>query len=139
MKLYENGVYLVNGSELIEDAPSAAEEILSKTGKSITKEEAADGMDCPMEAIYETKLLYHFHEYIRRLMKEEQELSVEELLQKNPDLILVTNELGYGVVPVDRFDREYREKTGRVCCEIAKQATEVHRVICGIGTVIKHG
>ena len=59
--------------------------------------------------------------------------------QKNPDLILVTNELGYGVVPVDRFDREYREKTGRVCCEIAKQATEVHRVICGIGTVIKHG
>ena len=41
MKLYENGVYLVNGSELIEDAPSAAEEILSKTGKSITKEEAA--------------------------------------------------------------------------------------------------
>ena len=105
----------------------------------IAKEEAADGMDCPMEAIYETKLLYHFHEYIRRLMKEEQELSVEELLQKNPDLILVTNELGYGVVPVDRFDREYREKTGRVCCEIAKQATEVHRVICGIGTVIKHG
>lgn len=89
--------------------------------------------------IYTTKLLYHFHEYIRRLMQEEQELSVEELLQKNPDLILVTNELGYGVVPVDRFDREYREKTGRVCCEIAKQATEVHRVICGIGTVIKHG
>ena len=41
MKLYKNGVYLVNGSELIEDAPSAAEEILSKTGKSITKEEAA--------------------------------------------------------------------------------------------------
>ena len=54
---------------------------------------------------------------------------MEELLQKNPDLILVTNELGYGVVPVDRFDREYREKPGRVCCAIAKQATEVHRVI----------
>ena len=31
----------------------------------IAKEEAADGMDCPMEAIYETKLLYHFHEYIK--------------------------------------------------------------------------
>ena len=90
----------------------------------ISRDEAADGRTCPLH---------------RRLMKEEQELSVEELLQKNPDLILVTNELGYGVVPVDRFDREYREKTGRVCCEIAKQATEVHRVICGIGTVIKHG
>ena len=36
----------------------------------IAKEEAADGMDCPMEAIYETKLLYHFHEYIKRCMEE---------------------------------------------------------------------
>ncbi len=105
----------------------------------ISREEAVDGQTCPLEMIYTTKLLYHFHEYIRRLMKEGQEFSVEELLQKNPDLVLVTNELGYGVVPIDRFDREYREKTGRVCCEIAKQATEVHRVICGIGTVIKHG
>ena len=51
----------------------------------------------------------------------------------------MTNELGYGVVPTDSFDRAYREKTGRVCCRIAKEADEVHRVVCGIGTVIKHG
>ncbi len=41
MKLYENGVYLVNGNELIEDSNTASQEILSKTGKDITKEEAA--------------------------------------------------------------------------------------------------
>ena len=41
MKLYENGVYLLNGKELIEDGAGSAEEILSKTGKSVTKEEAA--------------------------------------------------------------------------------------------------
>ena len=86
----------------------------------IAKEEAADGMDCPMEAIYETKLLYHFHEYIKRCMEANQEL-------------------GYGVVPIDKFDRAYREKTGRVCCQAARRASEVHRVVCGIGTVIKHG
>ena len=101
--------------------------------------EAADGRTCPLHMIYTTKLLYHFHEYIRRLMKEEQELSVEELLQKKSDLILVTNELGYRVVLLTALTRNTREKTGRVCCEIAKQATEVHRVICGIRTVIKHG
>ena len=53
--------------------------------------------------------------------------------------MLVTNELGYGVVPIDKFDRAYREKTGRVCCQAARRASEVHRVVCGIGTVIKHG
>lgn len=105
----------------------------------IKREEAADGADCPMEMLYRTRLLYHFHEYIRRLMKDGQEFSLERLKRENPGVVLVTNELGYGVVPVDRFDREYREKTGRICCQIAKEAVQVHRVVCGIGMVIKDG
>ena len=105
----------------------------------ISREEAVDGKTCPLEMIYTTKLLYHFHEYIRRCMEEERKLDLDELERQNPDIVLVTNELGYGVVPVDKFDRAYREKTGRVCCQVAKRASEVHRVVCGIGTVIKHG
>lgn len=104
----------------------------------ISREEAADGMVCAPEDIYRVKLLYHFHEYIRRMMQTGQEFSMERLLRENPGIVLVTNELGYGVVPIDKFDREYREKTGRVCCEIAKRAKEVHRVVCGLGTVIKN-
>ncbi len=104
----------------------------------IARENAADGADCPLEAIFEAKLLYHFHEYIRRMLQAGQELDLEKLQRENPDIVLVTNELGYGVVPIDQFDREYREKTGHVCCEVAKRASEVHRVVCGIGTVIKH-
>ncbi|MCD8249573.1 MAG: bifunctional adenosylcobinamide kinase/adenosylcobinamide-phosphate guanylyltransferase [Lachnospiraceae bacterium] len=104
----------------------------------IAREDAADGADCPLEAIFNVKLLYHFHEYIRRLMQAKEELDFDRLQRENPDIVLVTNELGYGVVPVDQFDRAYREKTGRVCCEIAKRADEVHRVVCGIGTVIRH-
>lgn len=101
--------------------------------------DGTDGAVCPLEELYRTRLLYHFHEYIRRLMEAGQEFDLERLLEENPDIVLVTNELGYGVVPVDRFDREYREKTGRICCQLAKRAEEVHRVVCGIGTVIKHG
>lgn len=104
----------------------------------VRREDTADGMSCPLDTIYSTKLLYHFHEYIRRLMEAGKEFSLESLMEKNPDIILVTNELGYGVVPIDQFDRAYREKTGRVCCQAAKEAKEVHRVVCGIGTVIKH-
>lgn len=105
----------------------------------VSKEEAADGAVCPMEELYQTKLLYHFHEYIQRMMKAGQEFSVERLKEENPKVILVTNELGCGVVPVDQFDRAYREKTGRICCQIAREAVQVHRVVCGIGTVIKDG
>ena len=83
--------------------------------------------------------LFHFHEYIRRML--EQEMSVQDLAEqlwmKNPDLVLISNELGYGVVPMDVFDRNYRETTGRVCTEIASEADAVYRVVCGIGTKIK--
>lgn len=41
MKLYENGVYLINGRELVEDGKGGAEAVKSKTGNSVTKEEAA--------------------------------------------------------------------------------------------------
>lgn len=41
MKLYENGVYLINGTELVEDGKNGAEAVRSKTGNSVTKEEAA--------------------------------------------------------------------------------------------------
>ncbi|WP_243038271.1 bifunctional adenosylcobinamide kinase/adenosylcobinamide-phosphate guanylyltransferase [Blautia sp. AF34-10] len=59
------------------------------------------------------------------------------LLQKNPEICIVTNELGYGVVPIEPFDRKWREKTGRICTELAAKADSVTRVVCGIGILLK--
>ena len=64
-------------------------------------------------------------------------VSLEELLQKNPEICIVTNELGYGVVPIEPFDRKWREKTGRICTELAAKADSVTRVVCGIGILLK--
>ena len=41
MKLYENGVYLLNGTEIIEDTADVKQILAAKTGKEVTKEEAA--------------------------------------------------------------------------------------------------
>lgn len=41
IKLYENGVYLLNGTEIIEDVNGAQEAVAAKTGQQSTKEEAA--------------------------------------------------------------------------------------------------
>lgn len=39
--LANGGVYLVNGTELISDGPEALTALAAKTGKAVTKEEAA--------------------------------------------------------------------------------------------------
>ena len=40
MKLYENGVYLVNGTTLIEDNHEASAKLAATCGKTVDKEEA---------------------------------------------------------------------------------------------------
>lgn len=107
----------------------------------IKKEEMEDGASCVLEALFACSCMNHFHEWVKRAL--EQGIDLEDLEQRleeeNPDLVVITNELGYGVVPVEQADRTYRELHGRICCRLAAQASEVHRVVCGIGMVIKHG
>ena len=43
VKLYEKGVYLLNGSEIVEDNADSGAIISQKTGTSISKDEAKKG------------------------------------------------------------------------------------------------
>lgn len=107
----------------------------------LKEEDFTDGAVCGWEEIFHARAVIHFHEYVRRRLAEGRKLGglAAELLQKNPEVVVIANELGSGVVPVDAFDREYREAVGRICCDLAREAKSVHRVVCGIGTVIKDG
>ncbi|MBQ8815324.1 MAG: bifunctional adenosylcobinamide kinase/adenosylcobinamide-phosphate guanylyltransferase [Lachnospiraceae bacterium] len=89
-----------------------------------------------------TVAVNHLHLYIRSALQNgrtQDEIQTEILfwLETNPELILVTDEIGYGIVPMDPFEREYREVTGRICCVLAQKAETVIRVCCGLGSVIK--
>jgi len=52
-------------------------------------------------------------------------------------VVIISQDLGSGLVPMDPFERMYREQLGRVNCLIAKDSCEVIRVVCGVGTKIK--
>ena len=51
--------------------------------------------------------------------------------------IVVCDEVGCGVIPLEKRDRQAREAIGRLCVLLAKNADRVVRVIAGIPTVIK--
>ncbi len=86
-----------------------------------------------------SRALYGLENEVARCLREgvEPEPLVEELCRVNPDIIIICRELGCGVVPVERFDREWRERTGRICCELAKTAESVERVLCGLPMKLK--
>ncbi len=114
---------------------------LNKT--DIQKENTIEGATCKWEELLEKPLVNHFHLWIKRMLEEGKDGKdvyslISQILLNNPNVVIIVDELGCGIVPMEAFDREYRELTGRVCCAIAKEAKEVHRVVCGIGMVIKH-
>lgn len=81
----------------------------------------------------------NLNKWIRKRIKEggRAEEEIISFVKKNPLSIIICDEIGNGIVPVDPFERVYRERTGRMLIDIAKEADEVWRVICGIGQKIK--
>lgn len=55
------------------------------------------------------------------------------------DLVAVTNEVGYGIVPVSPLSRFFRDCAGRVNQRMAAYADEVYLVVSGIPVQIKGG
>ena len=60
--------------------------------------------------------------------------SLEELLGYEA---VICDEVGCGVVPLERRDRERREAIGRLCCQLAREAQAVYRLQCGLAMRLK--
>ena len=85
------------------------------------------------------------YERIPRTVQEETEAAVKRQLDvlindanaANCLLVLVTNELGSGIVPEHHVSRVFRDIAGRVNQHLARRADEVYWCVCGIPVKIK--
>lgn len=81
-----------------------------------------------------------FHLIMKQWIKDGRDYKEElAFIRNNPSWLIIANEVGSGIVPMDKSDRIWREEVGRALCELAKEADEVYRVYCGIPTMIKGG
>ncbi len=126
---------------------------------AVDAEDILDGNTCPFLSSIPTttyKGIRDFHSYIKRYLMEVNNLveagnpkldegsvkenlikEMEGFLDSNPNFIIISDEIGCGVVPMSVFDREYREMVGRICSYLAHIAEEVVRVSCGLGRRLK--
>ena len=86
-----------------------------------------------------SRIFPEFHETVRRALESGEDIRAfaQAFCAAHPDAVVVANEVGAGVVPIDRSERAYREAVGRALCVVAQASSSVTRVVCGIGVRIK--
>ena len=81
-------------------------------------------------------VLYNFNILIKELLRvyDDEEIvkeKINNMFKACRISVVISNEIGYGIVPMDKFERRYRELTGRICCDIAKESKEeIGRASC---------
>ena len=92
-----------------------------------SQKEIADGL------LNERPVVYHLQNIAFDDPDRAPEL-LDALLAKE---VVVCDEVGSGIIPLSARERQAREATGRLCIQLAKHASRVVRLVCGIPTVIK--
>lgn len=127
MELYIGGCAQGKLQYVLKDSGCRESQVIAETGKLTDY-----GTD-------EKLIFYPFHEWFREEIElgRNPEEQFDQALLCHSKLLIISNEVGCGIVPVDAIEREYRERLGRYLCSLAKRAGRVERIICGIGQRIK--
>lgn len=101
----------------------------------------SDGGSCDFKEAFFAECIRNYHLLIKRLLDEGRDAKefTGRLCSENPGLIVIINEIGCGIVPLEKKERIWREEVGRAGCIIAENSETVIRICCGIPTVIKGG
>ena len=129
MLVLDGTLRLVSDTEM---ARVAAAEVQTMSGKQPTEQPAERQTAAQV-------VVNHLHRYIREQLRQgtDPEKAIANFREEHPDCILICDEIGNGIVPMEAEERIYRERTGRILEQLAAQADEVVRVVCGIGQKIK--
>ena len=91
--------------------------------------------------VYVATLLYDYRECLPRVIEDRAGEEMREILrllrQSGKSVILVTNEVGSGIVPPDAVSRLFRDVAGRVNRLAAAEADEVYLSVSGLAVEIK--
>lgn len=97
-----------------------------------------NGADCDFINI---KNINGYHILVRRLMENgiDPIAYTERFCRENPDSTVIIDEIGCGIIPMEKEERQWRGAVGRCGCIIAENSEKVVRMVCGIPVFIKGG
>jgi adenosylcobinamide kinase/adenosylcobinamide-phosphate guanylyltransferase len=81
--------------------------------------------------------LYHHYDENESSIEQQLDGFLAALESAPCDLVLVTNEVGWSIVPENRLARAFRDMAGRLNREVAQRSHHVYLVCCGIPLTLK--
>ena len=129
--------------ELILGGASQGKEAYAKKKYSKAPLYDETNLDALFDVTWQEEILWnHFHRCVRLWQQkgktlEQMQQYVDAVCAKTSHLILISNEVGNGVVPLQQEDRAYRDLVGALLIRYAKKAERVERIICQIPQKIK--
>ncbi len=105
---------------------------------NIDESDIADGRSCNIEALKTARCIKNYHELVKRLGDDCISFT-ENLCKSNNSAVIIIDEIGCGIVPMEKSERVWRENVGRCGCIIAANSETVVRMVCGLPSVIKGG
>lgn len=116
---------------------------LSYALKTYHKNET-DVFDCATQPLSEWNgqtILYHLEALVSQALQQNKAplTLLQETVLNWQDCILITQEVGCGLVPISAEDRKWREAVGRMNAQLAAQAETVERIFCGLSMQLRTG
>ena len=107
--------------------------------KAHFQHEITDGAVCMFDTAKSAAILTNYHMLIRRLTESgmDAESFTRAFCSENPDCIVLLDEIGSGIIPMEKQERIWRETVGKAGCILAENSEAVIRLLCGIPTAIK--
>lgn len=100
---------------------------------------AADSSQCAFDDVAKAECISGYHKLVKRLINADIDPIVftEKLCSENSDAIIIVDEIGSGIIPIEKEERLWREAVGRCGCILAQQSDTVVRMVCGIPHALK--
>ncbi len=102
---------------------------------ALSDSDIADGGNCELSELTNARCICNYELAVKRMLAD----YIDPLgftAGLNCEIVIM-NEIGGGIIPIEKSEREWREMTGRAGCILADRAEKVYRVCCGIATMIK--
>lgn len=105
----------------------------------LSDKDIISGADCLIEDLFTAAAVAEYHELVKRLIAENIDVSdfTERFCRENKNAAVIINEVGCGIIPLEKSERIYREEVGKAGCIIAAHSETVIRVFCGVPQIIK--